>query len=275
MRLKQARRSKKLLTFFRAAYGFCPPFQVLVDGTALQTSVNLNMNLEEGTEKLLGGKVRLSVPKAVVAELHALGKQFAVAAKAARRLRVLSGDGSRASEASSSILALVADHNPQRFVVCTEDPNLQKAISKLNGVPLIRFARERLVLVDCRGPDADADSAEAAAKQPTAGAKPTAKAGEGGVTGDSGATEGAAAASLESRKRKARRDKAPNPLSCKKKKKAPEQPKGQAATGAESRSKVRKRKRGGAKSGEAGSAGSDAAEPAAKNAAPRRGAHPT
>ena len=59
MKLKQARRSRKHLLFFRSAYSFRPPFSVIVDGTAIQASLNLRLVLDEELPKLMGGKVCL------------------------------------------------------------------------------------------------------------------------------------------------------------------------------------------------------------------------
>lgn len=47
MRLKKLRNARRRLAFYRATYGIKPPFTVLVDGTALQTSLNLNVSLKE------------------------------------------------------------------------------------------------------------------------------------------------------------------------------------------------------------------------------------
>ena len=103
MRISKNRRDRKLLGFYRAVYGIRPPFTVVVDGTALQTSVNLQLDLKTELPKLLGGNVRLFVTPAVVAELRALGKEVKVATSMAKRLPKLRVGTSQAGAARDSV----------------------------------------------------------------------------------------------------------------------------------------------------------------------------
>eukprot|EP00966_Prymnesium_polylepis_P283137 6542265-Prymnesium_polylepis.1 len=64
MRLKKVRNARRRLAFYRATYGIKAPFRVLVDGTAVQTSINLNVNLKDELPKMLGGGAQMLVPKA-------------------------------------------------------------------------------------------------------------------------------------------------------------------------------------------------------------------
>ena len=65
MRLAKARKSRKHLNFYRATHGFRPPFTVLIDGTALQTALNLGIVLKDELAKLLGGRAEVVVSRAV------------------------------------------------------------------------------------------------------------------------------------------------------------------------------------------------------------------
>ena len=95
---------------------------------------------------MLDGQAQMLVPKAAVKELEALGKDFEAAAKYAQRLKVLSS-GVASGSVADAILGLVADGNAQTFCVLTEDKELQKQVSRIAGVPLFRFAREKLIVV--------------------------------------------------------------------------------------------------------------------------------
>ena len=238
MRLAKARKSRKHLNFYRAAHGFRPPFTVLVDGTALQTALNVDVWLQDELPKLLGGRCEIVVTRAVVAELRALGKDFAAAAAQAQKLQYLASDNS--DSALESVLALVQNGNPQHLFVLTEDKKMQLRVASIPGVPLLRFARDRLMLeAPCRG-DAEPEPVPRSAP----------KAGKGG--------EGARAAPAPERQRApgkpgvqqppARKKlKPPNPLSCKKKKKREEPPArkaGEEQEQASGRKRKRKRKAG-------------------------------
>lgn len=153
MKLKRAKRARKILSFLRSAHGFKPPFDVLVDGTAIQASLNHGVALPDALPKVLGGNVRLLVPRAVVAELHVLGRKFAAAAKTARRLKVIDDDAAAAS-AADALVALVADGNARRRFVMTEDTDVRQRLAQLPAVPLLRFARSqtaKLLIVSCVG----------------------------------------------------------------------------------------------------------------------------
>lgn len=239
MRLKHARQRRKLLTYFRAAHGFRPPFKVLVDGMSIQAAINHGVALADTLPQLLGDKVKLLVPKAAVAELHALGRNFSAAAKFARRLQVVvpaenggTASAAGASAAAEALVALVDGGNPSHHFVLTEDVELRQRLAGMPGVPLLRFARGRLVLEapsrhggQHGGADDAADWLAPMPEGPTTGGKrprPTQAGGVGGAARsdvggpvggdalDSGGTE---------RERKRRRVKEPNPLSVKKKKK--------------------------------------------------------
>ena len=215
MKVKHARRARKVLTFFRAAHGFKPPFGVLVDGTAIQKALLLNLSLADALPKLLGGKVKLLVPKAAVAELHALGREFSAAAKYARRLKIVAADDKAAGNAAEALIGLVNGGNPNHHFVLTEDAELRHRLSELRAVPLVRFARDRLVL---QAPDrllaTPVPSTEGLAA-PSVGTKRLAP--EAAAESQPKAVQ-----QNEERPRKRQRLKEPNPLSVKKKKKKPE-----------------------------------------------------
>ena len=231
MRLAKARKSRKHLNFYRAAHGFRPPFTVLVDGTALQTALNVGLWLQDELPKLLGGRVEIVVTRAVVAELRALGKEFAAAAAAAQKLKYLASDGE--GSALESVLALVQNGNPQHLFVLTEDKKMQQRVASIAGVPLMRFARDRLMLeAPCR-----AEGAAAASTEPVPKAA-RGKEGARAVVAASTVAEGKRAPGAQ-QPPAGKKLKAPNPLSCKKKKK--QEP---AAAPAQPRKRKRKRKGG-------------------------------
>lgn len=281
MRVKHARRARKLLTYFRSAHGFKPPYTVLLDGTAIQAAHAHGVGLAEALPQLLGGQVKLVVPRAVVSELHALGRQFAAAAKFARRLKIVGGSrrvgggaGGGAAEgddddddsgedevvaradggsggasaqtgaggAADALADLVADGNPGHYFVLTEDVQLRQRLSCWPSVPLLRLARGRLVL-EAPGKHGSAQS-DGDDLPPLAGGGGLKRPREEPATGASGDADASPAAPS---KKKRKHLKEPNPLSMKKKKKqkkgvpTPPQP---AASGGGSQGRRRKRRAG-------------------------------
>jgi U3 small nucleolar RNA-associated protein 23 len=232
MRLKKVRNARRRLAFYRATYGFQAPFNVLVDGTAVQTSINLNVSLDDEVPKVLGGRAQLLVPSAVLVELKSLGQQYSDAEKLARRLTPLPDEEAKAQSAAEALVRLVADGNADRYCVLTEDPSLQRQLAKMPGVPLLRFARERIIV---EAPVERKERDSAAAPTPPSREKPTQL---------KSSPRGAAPAPAPARKRK--KVKEPNPLSCKKKKTQQQQQSPRGATSSsdgEGQGKSRRRKR--------------------------------
>mmetsp|Transcript_23005 Transcript_23005/g.58572 ORF Transcript_23005/g.58572 Transcript_23005/m.58572 type:complete len:275 (-) Transcript_23005:332-1156(-) len=225
MRLKHGKKSRKLLTYFRAAHGFRPPFDVLLDGTAIQASLNHGISLTDVLSRMLCDRVRLLVPRAVVAELHALGRNFAAAAKVARRLKIVESDTAAPAgktAAADALLALVADGNPQHYFVLTEDGELRARLNGNNAVPLLRFVRGgRLVLEAPGRMHEPAEALTAHASSIGTSMVPALASKRARPDGAALSVEAAAASKAEDAQppMKRRRHKEPNPLSVKKKKK--------------------------------------------------------
>ena len=203
-----------------SAHGFKPPFDVLLDSTAIQASLIHGVTLEEAVKKLLGEKVRLLVPRMVVAELHALGRKFAAAAKIARRLDIMDDPAGGATSAIEALINLVAGGNAKRRFIFSEDPEVKQELADIAGVPLLRFARSQLIVELPGGHAATSNAAE-----PGAAAEPPPPA-------------AAAAEATTTKKRK--HVKEPNPLSRKKKRKM--SPVGAAAPAVEGK-KIRRGRR--------------------------------
>ena len=210
--------ARRLLSFLASAHGFKPPFDVLLDSTAIQASLIHGVTLEEAVKKLLGEKVRLLVPRMVVAELHALGRKFAAAAKIARRLDIMDDPAGGATSAIEALINLVAGGNAKRRFIFSEDPEVKQELADIAGVPLLRFARSQLI-VELPGGHA----ATSNASEPVAAAEPP---------------PAAAAEATTTKKRK--HVKEPNPLSRKKKRKM--SPVGAAAPAVEGK-KIRRGRR--------------------------------
>eukprot|EP00316_Scyphosphaera_apsteinii_P008956 CAMPEP_0119311792 /NCGR_PEP_ID=MMETSP1333-20130426/23868_1 /TAXON_ID=418940 /ORGANISM="Scyphosphaera apsteinii, Strain RCC1455" /LENGTH=245 /DNA_ID=CAMNT_0007316263 /DNA_START=9 /DNA_END=746 /DNA_ORIENTATION=+ len=231
MKIRKKSHARRHLNFYRAAYGIRAPYRVLIDGTGLQTAANLDVNLIDELPKVLGGRMQsLFVTRAVVAELRSLGKEFKAATSMAKRLPKLEGGTSQAAAAGDSVIGAVRDGNPQRLCVLTEDPTLYRMLLDLPGVPLLRFARQRLVL-------------EPPSERSQKGAIHTS---ENHVSANSGRTQHEVAErqpdkSAEPLKR--RRSKEPNPLSCLKKKKRKQALTMTASAAREDENQRRKRRR--------------------------------
>ena len=230
-----------------------------------QVACNLNLVLDTELPKLLGGRAFAVVTRAVISELRTLPKEFSQATAFAKRLpKIDTGGSSQAAAAGQSLLDVVSGGNPKRIMVLTLDNALREKLAAVPGVPLLRFARQALIMVP---------PAERAI--PGEGAPPPGEARSGGPrSGEAGATNGASLSASEAggssgagksagkSTRKSgsagksggagsekRKRKEPNPLSVKKK------IKGVVAPAAESAEQVRRRRRRRARSDEGAAGG--------------------
>ena len=124
---------------------------------------------------------------------------------------------------SRQVLSAVENGNARRLCVLTEDAALQQRLAALSGVPLLRFARQVIVL---EPPQRDERAAAEGAAEELARAN------------DRRAALAPDAPDAAPKKRKRLRE--PNPLSCKKKKPAP----APTSSGASAEAGVKKRRRG-------------------------------
>ena len=113
-----------------------------------QVACNLNLVLDTELPKLLGGRAFAVVTRAVISELRTLPKEFSQATAFAKRLpKIDTGGSSQAAAAGQSLLDVVSGGNPKRVMVLTLDNALREKLAAVPGVPLLRFARQALIMV--------------------------------------------------------------------------------------------------------------------------------
>ncbi|KAG8465458.1 hypothetical protein KFE25_002765 [Diacronema lutheri] len=209
MKIKKLKRTRKALQRLQAVHGIRPPYTVLADGTFIQASIIQRIAIKDELEKVLGAKVIVAVTDAVVAELRLLGEPFAAAAIVAKRLQRIALPAAPTSRAvADAIVHAASGGNPMKLFFATQDEKLQARLHRLVGVPLLRMARGAVVLERA----AESVPGEANA-QPNRALSPADR------------------ATLAKLKRK-RGPAAPNPLSCRPRKRAAGQSSARATSAA-------------------------------------------
>ena len=74
MKVKRYKRVQKYLTFYKNKFGFRPPFQVVIDGTFCQSSLQNKVNISEQMPKYLSEAVKLVTTVCVVQETERLSE---------------------------------------------------------------------------------------------------------------------------------------------------------------------------------------------------------
>ncbi|XP_060669338.1 uncharacterized protein LOC107413158 isoform X2 [Ziziphus jujuba] len=147
MRVRKQRKHRKVVKFFIACHGFRSPFKVLCDGTFVHhLLVNRITPADKALSNILGAPVKLFTTNCVLAELKSLGRSYSESLNEAGQLfRARCGHEKRKS-AEACILECTGENNPEHFFVATQDADLRKKFREIPGVPVVYALRNALLL---------------------------------------------------------------------------------------------------------------------------------
>ncbi|XP_046840114.1 rRNA-processing protein UTP23 homolog isoform X3 [Xenia sp. Carnegie-2017] len=209
MKVKRQKTVKKYIKFFKNSFGIFEPYQVIVDGTFCQAALLNKINIKEQLPKYLDANVQLLTTDCVVNELQNLGGSLYGAFVIAKRFKSRNcGHQDQHVSATECVTHLVGENNEKRYFIATQDKELRNALRKIPGVPLLYINYNCIVMERpsfvCQ---------KRATEVQTARIEPTDR--------EMGTLEQLKSSELkqpEIIRRKRKRAKGPNPLSCKKKK---------------------------------------------------------
>ncbi|XP_078681997.1 rRNA-processing protein UTP23 homolog [Branchiostoma floridae x Branchiostoma belcheri] len=235
MKVKRQKNVRHVLSFYKNNFSYNEPYQVLIDGTFCKAALQFKVDIKEQLPKYLEGNVQLLTTSCVLAELEAFGQLMYGAFLVAKRFKPRKcGHKGAPVPAADCLLSLVKPHNEQHYFVATQDPLLTQKLKNIPAVPLLYLNKATPVL--------DRPSARSVAKA------------EGLQDTKIGLSEHEASVlkamkdepTTVQQKKKRKRPKAPNPLSCKPKKQKTSDT-GEQKSGQTAGKRKRKRKRKGKK----------------------------
>lgn len=139
MRVKRNKSHRRIMRFYRLAFGVQEPYRVIVDGTFLTHALQSKFHVKEQLPKMLEARCTPVTTGCVMAELRSLGGRALGAAIIAKGYyRVQCGHETPVG-ASRCIAEQVGKTNERRFLVATQDAELAQAVRAVPGVPLIRL----------------------------------------------------------------------------------------------------------------------------------------
>ncbi|VDO55462.1 unnamed protein product [Haemonchus placei] len=204
MKVKRLKRANRILTFFKYNYKIIPPFRVLVDGTFTNAALANKINLREQLPKYLGGDVEIVTTKCVLAELESLGSPVYGALVIARQfdVDVCPHTPSRPAAECLAHLARRATKGKTRYVIATNDDSLSEKLRTIAGTPIL-YIKYNAILLD-RVSEISKNAVDDIHKNELESLK---------------AIKAAVLGEQTVKKKKKKKIKGANPLSCKKKKK--------------------------------------------------------
>ncbi|KAL3662643.1 hypothetical protein V7S43_012490 [Phytophthora oleae] len=154
MRYLRAKGIRKALRQFHFLCGIKPPYKVLLDGNFIAMCVQMKVDVQERVPKYLQVKpheCEFYVPHAALEELKMLGETTKEAYDLAKSFKVAEAydqdDSSddKPVDVSKHIQSIIGAKNERKFVVCTQEVELRKALRLVPGVPLMYLNRSVLV----------------------------------------------------------------------------------------------------------------------------------
>ncbi|KAL4138773.1 hypothetical protein PRIC2_002277 [Phytophthora ramorum] len=155
MRYLRAKGIRKALRQFHFLCGIKPPYKVLLDGNFIAMCMQMKVDVRERVPKYLQVKpheCEFFVPRAALEEMQMLGEATKEAYDLAKTFKVAEAydlqqeDGDEAPvDVSKCIQSIIGDKNDHKFVVCTQEVELRKALRLVPGVPLFYLNRSVLV----------------------------------------------------------------------------------------------------------------------------------
>ncbi|XP_066153761.1 rRNA-processing protein UTP23 homolog [Euwallacea fornicatus] len=208
MKIRRYKKVSRNLSFYVQNFGFRQPYQLLADGTFCLAALNNKVNLSNDLPKYLQSEIKFITTQCAIIEMENLGSKLHGALVILKNYVVHKcGHEDSAIPAFECLSNMISRGNPNHYIVCTQDRDLQDKIRNLVAAPLLYLHVKTPVLeqpseVSVKWTEHKNDGFGQQEAEKIAKLKEL----EGVVTNE------------EKIKRK-RRKKGPNPLSCKKKQK--------------------------------------------------------
>ncbi|KAL0109970.1 hypothetical protein PUN28_013543 [Cardiocondyla obscurior] len=213
MKTSRGKKARKTLGFYVNNYKFRQPFQVLIDGTFAFAALQNKFNIHEQLAKYFQSEIKLLTTACVISETEKLGifsskvngatqivKQYAIHRCGHEKTPICG---------SKCLQSMTGKNNNARYIVATQDRELQDKLRIIPGVPLL--------YLHGKAPTLDSPSAAsrkyAETKQKDLGMTTWEKENIKELRKQAGIEE------KETKMKKKRKKGGPNPLSCLKKKK--------------------------------------------------------
>ncbi|KYM88667.1 rRNA-processing protein UTP23 like protein [Atta colombica] len=216
MKTLRVKKARKTLGFYVNNYKFHQPFQVLVDGTFAFAALQNKFNIQEQLAKYFQSETKLLTTACIISETEKLGI-FSPAVNGATQIvkqYVIHrcGHEKKSINGSKCFLSMIGKDNSARYIVATQDRELQDKLRIIPGVPLVYLHGKVPTLAS----PSEASRKHAEAMQKGLGMSTWEKENIKILRKQAGLEE------KETKLKKKKKKGGPNPLSCLKKKKKPE-----------------------------------------------------
>ncbi|XP_011874947.1 PREDICTED: rRNA-processing protein UTP23 homolog [Vollenhovia emeryi] len=213
MKTSRTKKARKTLGFYVNNYKFRQPFQVLVDGTFAVAALQGKLNIQEQLAKYFQSEIKLLTTACTISETEKLGVFSAAVNGATQIVRQYAvhrcGHEKKPISGSKCLRSMIGRDNSSRYIVATQDRELQDQLRIIPGVPVI-YLHGKAPTLD---PPSEASRKHAGDTRKELGMTTWEKENVKALRKTAGLEES------EIKKKKRKKKGGPNPLSCLKKKK--------------------------------------------------------
>ncbi|XP_066583485.1 rRNA-processing protein UTP23 homolog [Prorops nasuta] len=141
MKTSRNKKAKKNLAFFINNFQFRIPFQILIDGTFAVAALENKFNIRDQLTKYIQAEVKLLTTPCVIQEgenLCNFSNALIGATKIIKQFAVHKcGHDKKPVVGAECLKSMVADNNLSRYIIATQDRELQDVMRNIPGVPLL------------------------------------------------------------------------------------------------------------------------------------------
>jgi U3 small nucleolar RNA-associated protein 23 len=149
MKVKRAKHSRRVMSFYKFKYGFESPFNALLDGTFCQAALKNQINIQEQVSKYLIEPSVLLTTKCVLKELEKIGSEVYGAFLINKQFKLAKCPHTPVRSAAECISHLARrskkSENP-KYIVATQDDALLEQCREMGGIPLMSIRYKTLIL---------------------------------------------------------------------------------------------------------------------------------
>ena len=136
---------KKTLNFYKFIFKFDSPYKVIIDGNFAAMALNKKFEMKSALEKLLDSKVILTIPSCIFTEVQSLESKIPGLLKLLSQYKIQQCSHGLLSP-TNCIRDYIGNKNQSKYFVATQDNFLRMQLRNIQGVPLIFFEQNMLLM---------------------------------------------------------------------------------------------------------------------------------
>ncbi|BES88738.1 Fcf1 [Nesidiocoris tenuis] len=146
MRINRQKKVHRYLSFYANNFGFRKPFQILIDGTFCHTALKERINLSDQLPNYLDNEVKMLTTPCAIIETEKLGPAVYGAMLILKQFAVHKCGHTEPIPAAACFKTMLRKKNKNRYMIATQDRELQSRVRMIPGTPLLFIYRKAPIL---------------------------------------------------------------------------------------------------------------------------------